>query len=119
VSETADVGPFDYGAWTRSLSVRGMTLEDKGAYIDLLSFGWMHGGIPAKASALRVMLGLTSGRFRKVWEKVGPMWKEKPGEPGRLINERQEIERSKREALSERMRKVRRSGDVEATYGPT
>lgn len=102
----ADVMPFDCAAWLRSLRVRAMTPEAKGCYIDLLVYGWKHSGIPARPVELRALTGLSSGRFRRVWEQVGPMWQNKPGDPGRLINERQERERAEVAATSQRMRAI-------------
>lgn len=114
--KTKGLMPFDSEAWLRSARVRALTPQAKGAYIDLLAVAWRHGSIPAHASELRTLLGLTSGRFRAIWDRIGQFWHEKPGEPGRLINERQEKERARLRAAAERTRKWR-SDDV--THGVT
>lgn len=102
--------PVDVGAWLDSPSVQALMAEDEGAYWHLLCFAWRYGSIPAKAGELRNILGMQAGQFRRVWERVSQFWVPKPGTADRLINERQEQERSKLDALAQRMRKVRRSG---------
>lgn len=97
-------------AWLQSERVRSMTLEQRGAYVDLLSFGWLHGSIPSCPKRLAAMLGLSSSQFVLVWSAVGECWSEMPGNPGRLINERQEHERAERKTRAEEMRQRGQAG---------
>ncbi len=116
-SINGDCGWFDFGAYLRSKRVKAMSWDSQGCYFALLCHGWLNGGIPARASELRALLGLTSGTFRRIWSQVGQMWHDKPGGPGILINERQERERvellafRKSEAERQRRRRMSRGRD--------
>lgn len=70
--------------WRLSESVRLMTHEEKGVFIDLLSEAWENCGIPDDPRKLARLLGLTPKKFARVWETVGQQW-ESNGE-GRLVN---------------------------------
>ena len=112
-------------AWLQSERVRSMTLAQRGAYADLLSFGWLHGSIPADPRKLAGMLGgLSATEFESIWCVLGECWSEMPGNPGRLINERQEQERVERQAKAEELRSRgqaggRRSAEQRGGAGPT
>ncbi|MGB3969843.1 MAG: hypothetical protein WBO45_24115 [Planctomycetota bacterium] len=91
-------------AWLQSEKVRAMTLEERGAYVELLAFSWLHRSIPADPKAIRSLLGLSVSRFASVWGTLSTCWVPKADEPGRLVNERQEHEREERRRLSEERR---------------
>lgn len=93
--------------WLQSVDVNSMTLEQQGAYLRLLCFAWLHGSIPADHDELRCLLGLggDAATFARVWSgRLLRCWVEMPGDPGRLINERQETERAERRRKAEEMR---------------
>ena len=94
--------------WLQSAEVNALSLEQQGAFVRLLSFAWLHGSIPADRDEIRGLLGMTSApedAFARVWSKLlSRLWVTMPGTPGRLINERQEHERTERKARAEEMR---------------
>tara|TARA_R110002095_G_scaffold133065_2_gene115531 strand:+ start:1617 stop:2549 length:933 start_codon:yes stop_codon:yes gene_type:complete len=101
---------FYVTAWLQSETVRSMTLEQRGAFVELLSFSWLHGSIPADETKLCAMLGVTPAKFRKIWSSLSPCWSPAPGDDARLINDRQEHERTERKRKAEEARAKGRLG---------
>lgn len=113
-------------AWLQSRDVNSMTLEQQGAYVRLLCFAWLHGSIPADHDELCNILGLGGDRvaFDRIWSRLSRRWSKMPGNPGELINQRQEQERAERKAKAEEMRQRgaaggRQSADQRASRDPS
>lgn len=90
--------------------VRTMTLEQKGAYVQLLWAAWTEGGIPADLADMAVMLGIPTAAMKRIWEKVGRCWHVHQDDPGLLIQERMEIERDRKAAVIEAKRAAGKKG---------
>jgi uncharacterized protein YdaU (DUF1376 family) len=65
-----------------------------GAYVHLLNHGWIHGGIPSEIAAQAHLVKETSARWAKMWPLIAPCWQPHPSDPARLVNPRQERERT-------------------------
>lgn len=75
-------------------NVRAMDMEELGLYLLCLNHAWINGGIPDDIDELARVLKHPSGKIRKLWIRVQKCWQ--PNEtPGRLVNARQEKERTK------------------------
>ncbi len=86
------------------MSTRTMPVEARGVYIDLLSFAWTEGGLPADLAGLDSYVGLTKRKFKTLWDThLAPRW-ESDGN-GKLINPRQEAEREKQRKWREKSAK--------------
>ncbi len=48
-----------------------MTYEEKGLFIDLLCYCWLHEGLPVDLGELQVSLGVDKRKFNRLWRKVG------------------------------------------------
>lgn len=96
------------------MSTRTIPAEARGVYIDLLSFAWTEGGLPADLSGLESFVGLPKGKFKKLWEThLAHRW-ESDGN-GRLVNPRQVKELEKQKAWREKSAKGgRASGKARA-----
>ena len=81
--------PSDY---TSSQRVRLLTLEEEGAYINLLCSCWLHGSIPADPEMAARLIG--KGASTTLATTVLTMFVPS-SEPGRLVHDRLEAERSK------------------------
>ena len=82
--------------------VQMLELDEFGAYMRLLSFAWLHGGIPSDARGRCRVLKVTPARERSLWAVIGEKWE--PAEGGLLVNPRQERERA--DALASHQRRV-------------
>lgn len=86
--------------WTSG--VQGLTLEERGAYITLLAYSWLHGPLPTEKTRLATLLGVSGSKFGSLWRTLSDYWTET--EVG-WINERLEAERAelaeKHEGLAE------------------
>lgn len=71
-----------------------MTLEQRGAYITLLSKCWIEGSLPMDQTKLKAMCNHPSN-WNSIWESLTPCFIENG--QGRLINPRLEKERKKQE----------------------
>lgn len=96
--------------WLQSEDVRALTLAQRGAYVELLAFAWMHGSIPDNPRKLRAMLGVAAADFDELWADLAPLWVPAADEPGRLVNERQEHERTERRTRSAELRRRGQAG---------
>lgn len=94
---------FYPGDWMQSETVRAMTYEQRGVYLELLAMAWLEGSIPEDPERLRRMVGLSAARWAKVWPLVSECWI--PTGQQRLVNPRQEHERVTRREKAEEMRR--------------
>lgn len=81
--------------WSDATAV--MTDEQAGAYMRLLCWAWKERGLPNNEKAIRQIGRWNAAAWRRIWAVVGPKW-EVRGD--RLVNVRQEIERSAAEKRS-------------------
>ena len=92
--------PADWAA-----SVRAMPLDARGAYLELLCFGWEHGGIPDDLDTLARIVGVGLDEFTPLWER----WlraKFTPDIDGLLVNAKQEGVRCGQQARLEQRREA-------------
>lgn len=75
-----------------------MTDAELGFFHRCLNRSWINNGLPADPAELARLLKVTPAYLRKVWERVGQKFSEVDG---RLVNPRQELERSKAISKSE------------------
>ncbi len=87
--------------WLTSERVRLMGAEARGYYMDLLSHAWLQQGLPVALRDIAALLGVAPRKMTRLWSSIGPLWVERAG---RLINERQELERDKERAYRDRQR---------------
>lgn len=76
--------------------VAAMTLEQRGAYITLLSICWLEGSLPDDLRPLARMVGVPLSEFRRIWVALAPCFTVK-GDA--LIHKRLDKERAKQEAF--------------------
>jgi uncharacterized protein YdaU (DUF1376 family) len=89
------------------MSTHGMTDEQVGAYIRLLSFSWDRCGLPADDTELRELGYWSPEQWARIWPKVGPKWKRKGD---RLFNERQERERAAQKSRADAAKEAGKRG---------
>lgn len=77
---------------------KAMTHAEFGMYIRLLMNCWTEGSIPAEPKRLQRLLGISARTFASAWPSVAPCFS--PGEEGRLVQSRLEIERKKQVSRS-------------------
>src|SRR5712692_2616640 len=87
--------------WLSDANVKAMTLEAKGAYIELLGIYWLEDGLPASTDRLARLLGIASSKLRRLWPMIDPCFRV---EGDRLIQKRMDQERAKQAAFSESQR---------------
>ena len=86
------------------MSTRTIPAEARGVYIDLLSYSWTEGGLPADLDGLHSYVGLPKAKFERLWDAhLSRRW-ESDGN-GRLLNARQEKERDKQRRWREKSAK--------------
>ena len=85
--------------------VAAMDWAQIGVYIYFLSQSWKHGGISSDPSVLAKQAKMSRAKFAKLWPEIRECWIEVPGDPMRLVQPRQELERGKKDSLAERNRK--------------
>jgi len=61
---------FRHRDWISSSTVRRMSLAERGAYIELLSYQWEDGFIPDDIEELSRMIGVSLADFRKLWPRL-------------------------------------------------
>lgn len=94
--------PLYVDDWLSSSVVTRLELDEQGAYIKLLAFGWKHGGIPSDHAELARLLGLRPGSLRaaRMLNRVIALaWKPHSDDPRILVNDRQEAERERAQAV--------------------
>lgn len=75
--------PRDWLAGTRHMS-----LEQKGAYTDLLSYQWENGSIPDDEKSLRLIVGANPMQWKRIWPTVSKHFKPATDALHALRNER-------------------------------
>ena len=85
--------PFYCSDWLGDSKVRRMSLEQRGAYFDLLCHAWDDGAIPANADQRAHLLGITKRKLNSLWPGIAPCWVSNGN--GGLVNPRLEREREK------------------------
>jgi uncharacterized protein YdaU (DUF1376 family) len=58
------------GDWLADAQVRMLSLEERGAYMDLLCYQWREGSLPDDPVSLARMLGVTIEEFEEVWQSI-------------------------------------------------
>ena len=97
--------PMYPGNWLASSSVTRMTLEEQGAFLRLLCFGWNDDGIPADRRELALIIGCEPGseRAERILGRVLELaWRPDADNPRKLRNNRQEADREKCVTLYDR-----------------
>ena len=74
-------------------NVRVMSLQERGAYITLISLCWLEGTLPADSGRLAKLCGSTAAAFRRIWPAIEPCFQVHAERPDRLIHQRLERER--------------------------
>jgi len=77
-----------------------MSMEERGAYITLLSHEWLERGLPNNQDELKALCG-NPENWPSIWKKVGQCFYEKKG---KLFNKRLEKERKKIQAWKKKSR---------------
>ena len=62
--------PFHHRDWLSSMAVRAMSLESKGAFIELLCYQWEEGSIPDSPKMLARILGISLKKFTPIWSEL-------------------------------------------------
>jgi uncharacterized protein YdaU (DUF1376 family) len=73
-----------------------MSLEQRGAYFDLLCHAWDDGAIPADLQERAHLLGVTARKLTALWPKIDPCWE--PNGNGGLVNPKMERVRHQQKA---------------------
>jgi uncharacterized protein YdaU (DUF1376 family) len=84
-----------------SSKVDRMSMTERGVYITLLSRCWMDNGLPSDLDALAKFAKMRPQKFRRMWA-AGALHECFYERSGRLLNERQERERSKQDQYRRR-----------------
>lgn len=96
--------------WLSDPEVVRMTLEERGAYMQLLCYCWLEGGIPNDVDELAKLCGVTRRRMQKLWKTLGPRF-EFDGKTAEVLrNPRLERERKAQNEHRERRREAGRRG---------
>lgn len=104
--------------WLADQRVATLTLEEKGAYIELLASAWVEGSIPADVGAIAALLRIRAAKASKVWTVLSGFFLPAPGMPGRLVNRRLEVERDALDRYrAAQAEKGRRSGEARRNSG--
>ncbi len=98
---------FYPGDFLQDMNVSLMTLEEKGAYITLLSYAWLEGSIPADHEKLARLCSCSTEDIGRIWPALEPCFRPKRRSNGALlINKRLETERIKQRKYRERQQKL-------------
>ena len=87
--------------WLSSKSVKLMTNQERGIYIQLLAHEWLDKGLPMDPESLAKLADEPLESFKLAWEKVGKCFLRKDG---KYHNPRLRKERAKKREFSEKMR---------------
>jgi hypothetical protein len=89
--------PWYPDKWFGSIMVRGMSLEERGAYHELLDWQWQGGGyLPAELGALSRVVGFDVGKFPQVLEKFPVVGNRRANKTLLTIWQEQERKRSRK-----------------------
>ena len=86
--------------WLSSLTTRTMTLEERGAYVDLLCHAWLSGGIPADDQDIARLLGGGLRTWKRLKVRIDPCFSVVDGAKRR--NPKQEEVRAARQSFRDR-----------------
>ena len=92
---------FYVADWLSSKSVKLMSNQERGIYIQLLAHEWLDKGLPTDPESLSKLADEPLESFKKAWEKVGLCFYKKDG---KYRNERLRQERKKQTERSMKMR---------------
>lgn len=81
-----------------------MTYEERGVFHALLDYAWLNDGLPNDLDRLARLLRLAPADFERIWPAVSRCFREREGDPSRLVNGRQERERRAQVEFSSKMR---------------
>lgn len=76
--------PFFPDRWLLSRSVRLMTLEQRGVYVELLCHAWRDGSIPSNLSECAALIACPLDVLEAVWPRLESLWE--PSDDGTLVN---------------------------------
>jgi len=93
-------------------TVAAMDDREFGFYMRCLGHAWLNDGIPVDLDRLARVMARTREYLDSVWPAVSPCWQSDPARPQRLVNPRQEKQRSEYISLSQS-----RKGAAEARWG--
>ena len=94
-----------------------MTLEERGAYMTLLSYAWINEGLPLEEKKIRTLLGISPHKYSKVWPEIKSKFF---ALPDRYVNPRMEEERGKQAAYRAKQAAAgRKGGQAKASSNPT
>lgn len=65
---------FQFYASDWAHSVSSFTLEERGAYITLMTWSWEHGPVEDDVRRIAIILGVTVAQGRRLWERVSKKW---------------------------------------------
>ena len=105
-------------------AVKLMSLEQEAVYMRLLWHAWREGSLPSGIPALAAVAGVEAKRFARIWTGIEAKWKPN-GDGTRLVNARQERERThraetrKRQSEGGRIGNAKRWGNRSPTDGDT
>ncbi len=108
--ETAPAFQFYPRDWLAGSGARLMTLEERGAYMDLLAHAWLDHGIPSDDAEIARLLQITKRQWTRLSIRVKPKFIIESH--GKLQNDRQERERAKQAKHRDR---ASRGGHAKAT----
>ena len=91
---------FDAERWLLSAEVRRMTLEERGALVELMAYAWRGDGLDGDDRELARLLGVTPRRWARMRDRVLAGWTENAA--GRLVEPRLETERARLAAWREK-----------------
>lgn len=99
-----------------------LTEAELGLFHRCLNHSWMNGGIPANSKDLAAALRISERTINRLWPKVSRMFSASTSIPEKLLNPRQEEERtyattkSERATAAVRTRYVRTTNDIPRAY---
>jgi len=74
-----------HGEWLGSEKRAGMSLAEKGLYLDLLDRHYAEGSLPSDEAMLARLTGASPAEFNRAWRRVQMEFESDPSQPGRLI----------------------------------
>lgn len=107
----------DYLSDTRTL-----TLQQRGALIDLTVMQWTNGPLPIQPDRLAAMVGATPKEWRGIWQAIRPWWTKTPDgyireDIEQLRRESEATYRAQAEAGRASAKKRRKKGQLEVIAG--
>ena len=101
--------PFFVGDYLGSVSVRLMTLAERGAYTHLLFMNWQEGRLEKNPKQLAKLLDCSLEEFEQIWEGIKDKFKE--DSKGRIYNKK--VEDVKNQCLTIKISAQKREAKVE------